>query len=52
MVDLSELVAISKNIKGNTEYTGAHYLLGYVWANLSDEKQNEIYEIFKEKETN
>lgn len=52
MVDLSKLVTLSNNVKGNNENTGAHYLLGYVWANLSDEKQNEIYKTFQEKETN
>jgi len=52
MADLSKLVALSNNVKGNNEITGSHYLLGYIWANLSDKKQNEIYKIFQEKETN
>lgn len=49
-INVLDVVALSKKIEG--ESTGAHYLLGYIWANLSDEKQNEIYETFKVKAGN
>jgi hypothetical protein len=51
-VELSDVVALSKNVKGFNDNTGPHYLLGYIWANLSDEKQKQIYKTFQEKETN
>ena len=49
-INVLDVVALSKKIEG--ESTGAHYLLGYLWASLSDEKQNEIYETFKVKAGN
>jgi hypothetical protein len=49
-IELLDVVSLSKKIEG--ESTGAHYLLGYLWANLSDEQQNEIYNTFQKKAGN
>ena len=45
--ELDEVLAICCRIRGNTHETGAHYLLGYIWAWLPDEKKEVIAEIFK-----
>ncbi len=46
--ELDEVLAICRRTRGNTHDTGAHYLLGYIWAWLPDEKKQAIVEIFKE----
>ena len=46
--ELDEVLAICCRTRGNTHDTGAHYLLGYIWAWLPDEKKQTIVEIFKE----
>jgi hypothetical protein len=50
--ELLDVVELSRNVKGFNSDTGPHYLLGYIWAHLSDEQQNEIYKIFKAKVEN
>lgn len=47
-VELSEVLEVCRRTRGNTHETGAHYLLGYLWAWLPDEKKEMIAEIFKE----
>ena len=46
--ELDEVLAVCCRTRGNTPDTGAHYLLGYIWAWLPDEKKQAIVEIFKE----
>lgn len=50
-IELQDVVAISRKIDGNNDHTGVHYLLGYLWATLSDEQQNDVYKTLKEKVT-
>ena len=49
-IELTNVIDLSNTINGKE--TGVHYLLGYLWANLSDEQQNEIYKSFKVKAGN
>ena len=46
--ELSEVLEICRRTRGNNHDTGTHYLLGYLWAWLPDEKKQAIAEIFKE----
>jgi hypothetical protein len=50
--ELNEVLAICRRTRGNTHDTGAHYLLGYLWAFMPDEKKETIVEIFKAEDTN
>ena len=47
-VELSEVLEVCCRTRGNNNNTGPHYLLGYLWAWLPDEKKQAIVEIFKE----
>ena len=44
--ELKDVLSVCRKIRGNTHETGAHYLLGYIWATVPKEKQQEIYETF------
>ena len=54
--ELSETLKIVRQIRGNDRDSGAHYLLGYLWASLSEKEQKRIYTLFsndlKEQEKN
>lgn len=50
--ELSEVIRISCKVNGDEYNTGAHYLLGYLWAWLPDEKKEAIVEIFRAKDNN
>lgn len=48
-IKFEDALAISCKIDGNNNHTGVHYLVGYLWATLSDEQQNNVYNTLKEK---
>jgi hypothetical protein len=54
--ELSETLKIVRQIRNNNHDSGTHYLLGYLWASLSEKEQKRIYNLFsndlKEQEKN
>ena len=47
-IELTDVITLAKHIDGDA--TGVHYLLGYLWATLSDEQQENVYKSFSNKE--
>ena len=46
-IELTDVIAVSNKLNGKA--TGVHYLLGYIWATLSDEQQENVYNSLNEK---
>jgi hypothetical protein len=47
-IELTDVIAVSNELNGKA--TGVHYLLGYIWATLSDEQQENVYKSLSNKE--
>jgi hypothetical protein len=47
-IELTDVITLAKHIDGDV--TGVHYLLGYLWATLSDEQQENVYKSLSNKE--
>jgi hypothetical protein len=45
-VELRDVLAVTRQIRGNDRDSGAHYLLGYLWANTSEHEKQRIAELF------
>ena len=45
--ELNETLKIVRKIRNNDHDSGTHYLLGYLWASLSEKEQKRIYNLFK-----
>jgi hypothetical protein len=54
--ELQDVLKVVRQIRGNDRDSGAHYLLGYLWANTSDKEKARIAKLFnndlKEMENN
>lgn len=46
-IELQDTLSICRQIRNNDRDSGTHYLLGYLWANTSDEEKKRIYKLFK-----
>ena len=55
-VTLQEVRELSTLVRNNDSDSGVHYLLGYIWASLTEKQKKEIEKSFrqqlKEKENN
>lgn len=55
-IELQDVLKVVYQIRGNDRDSGAHYLLGYLWANTSDKEKLRIAKLFnndlKEMENN
>jgi len=45
-VELQDVLSVCRQIRGNDRDSGAHYLLGYLWANTSDFEKQRIATLF------
>jgi hypothetical protein len=45
--ELNETLKTVRKIRNNDHDSGTHYLLGYLWASLSEKEQKRIYNLFK-----
>jgi nucleoside 2-deoxyribosyltransferase len=45
-VELRDVLAVTRKIRGNDRDSGTHYLLGYLWANTSPREQERIAKLF------
>lgn len=50
--DLEKVLSVCRKTRGNNHETGVHYLLGYLWALMPDEKKEIVMEVFKLEDTN
>lgn len=46
---LQDVKAIATKIRNNDSDSGTHYLLGWMWATLTPEQQNELAESFADE---
>ena len=46
-VELQDVLKVVYQIRGNDRDSGAHYLLGYLWANTSDKEKERIAKLFQ-----
>jgi hypothetical protein len=44
--ELQDVLSTCRQIRGNDRDSGAHYLLGYLWASLSDKEKKRIATLF------
>ena len=44
---LTDTLTIVRQIRNNNHDSGTHYLLGYLWASLSDKEKVRIHNLFK-----
>jgi hypothetical protein len=44
--ELQDVLATCRLIRGNDRDSGAHYLLGYLWANTPDKEKMRIAKLF------
>ena len=55
-IELQDVLSVCRQIRGNDRDSGAHYLLGYLWANTPDKEKARIAKLFnndlKEKKNN
>jgi hypothetical protein len=53
--ELRDVLNVCRQIRGNDRDSGTHYLLGYLWASISDKEKARIATLFtndlKEMET-
>ncbi len=45
-IELQDVLKVVYQIRGNDRDSGAHYLLGYLWANTSDKEKERIAKLF------
>jgi nucleoside 2-deoxyribosyltransferase len=45
-VELRDVLAVTRQIRGNDSDSGTHYLLGYLWANTSEHDKQKIAKLF------
>lgn len=45
-IELQDVLNVCRQIRGNDRDSGAHYLLGYLWANTSDKEKTRIAKLF------
>jgi hypothetical protein len=45
-VELRDVLSITRQIRGNDHDSGTHYLLGYLWACISDKEKERISKLF------
>jgi hypothetical protein len=45
-IELQDVLATCRQIRGNDRDSGSHYLLGYLWASLSDKEKTRIAILF------
>lgn len=54
--ELQDVLNVCRQIRGNDRDSGAHYLLGYLWASMSQKEKARIAKLFnddlKEMENN
>jgi hypothetical protein len=44
--ELKDVLSICRQIRGNDHDSGTHYLLGYLWASMSDKEKMRIAKLF------
>jgi hypothetical protein len=44
--ELRDVLATCRQIRGNDHDSGTHYLLGYLWASISDKEKLRIAKLF------
>jgi hypothetical protein len=44
--ELRDVLATCRKIRGNNHESGTHYLLGYLWASVSDKEKIRIAKLF------
>jgi hypothetical protein len=44
--ELQDVLKVVYQIRGNDRHSGAHYLLGYLWANTSQKEKTRIAKLF------
>jgi len=45
--ELTDVLSTCRQIRGNDRDSGAHYLLGYLWATLSEKQRKQIAKTFQ-----
>ena len=45
-IQLQDVLNVCRQIRGNDRDSGAHYLLGYLWAHFSDKEKERIAKLF------
>jgi hypothetical protein len=45
-IELQDVLNVCRQIRGNDRDSGAHYLLGYLWANTPKKEQIRIAKLF------
>jgi nucleoside 2-deoxyribosyltransferase len=45
-IELQDVLATCRQIRGNDHDSGTHYLLGYLWASFSDKEKLRIANLF------
>jgi hypothetical protein len=45
-LELQDVLATCRQIRGNDRDSGTHYLLGYLWANTPDKEKVRIAKLF------
>jgi len=45
-IELRDVLATCRQIRGNDHDSGTHYLLGYLWASMSDKEKVRIAKLF------
>lgn len=48
-IELRDVLSITRQIRGNDYDSGTHYLLGYLWASLSEDEQFKIAKTFADE---
>lgn len=46
--ELQDVLKVVRQIRGNDRDSGAHYLLGYLWANTSQKEKKRIAKLFSD----
>ena len=45
-IELRDVLSTCRKIRGNNHDSGTHYLLGYLWASMSDKEKIRIAKLF------
>jgi hypothetical protein len=48
-ITLQEIRELSTLIRNNDSDSGTHYLLGYIWASLTEKQKKEIQKSFRQQ---
>ncbi len=46
-IELRDVLSTCRKIRGNNHDSGTHYLLGYLWAGVSDKEKLRIAKLFE-----